>query len=130
MSALPLVVKAVLAAGVLASMARAFLGPPAPPAHRHLARSLLLLTAACYLTGAVLVTVGDAEFAGSLVVLAGIEISCVAAWVVRATPEDGGNGDDDDGGGGGGKGPPDPGPIDWAAFDRERRHWDRSPAAR
>ena len=55
---------------------------------------------------------------------------CLAAWVVRATPEDGGGGEDDDGGGGGGKGPPDPGPIDWAAFDRERRHWDRSPAAR
>ncbi|MGZ6694467.1 MAG: hypothetical protein ACXVFL_02370 [Solirubrobacteraceae bacterium] len=30
MSALPLLVKAALAAGVLASMARAFLGPPAP----------------------------------------------------------------------------------------------------
>jgi hypothetical protein len=130
MSALPLVVKAVLAAGVLASMARAFLGPPAPPAHRHLGRTLLVLTGLCYATGAVLVTVGGAELVGSVVVLAGIEVSCLAAWVVRATPEDGGGGEDDDGGGGGGKGPPDPGPIDWAAFDRERRHWDRSPAAR
>ncbi len=130
MSALPLVVKAVLAAAVLASMARAFLGPPAPAAHRHFARTLLGLTALCYLAGAALVTVGGAELAGSAVVLAGIEISCVAAWVVRATPEDGGGGEDDDGGGGGGKGPPDPGPIDWAAFDRERGRWDRSPAAR
>ena len=130
MSALPLLVKAVLAAGVLASMGRAFLGPPAPASHRHLARGLLGLTATCYLVGAALVTVGDAELAGSIIVLAGIEISCVAAWVVRATPEDGGSDSDDDGGGGGGKGPPDPGPIDWAAFDRERRAWDRSPAAR
>ena len=71
MSALPLVVKAVLAAGVLASMARAFLGPPAPPAHRHLGRSLLVLTGLCYATGAVLVTVGGAELVGSVVVLAG-----------------------------------------------------------
>jgi hypothetical protein len=129
-SALPVVVKAVLATAVLASMGRAFLGPPAPPARRHMARSLLVLTAACYLAGAALVTVADAELAGSVVVLAGIEISCLAAWVVRATPEDGSSGEDDDGGGGGGKGPPDPGPVDWAAFDRERRHWDRSPAAR
>jgi hypothetical protein len=130
MSALPLIVKAALAAGVLASMARAFLGPPAPPAHRHFARGLLGLTAACYLAGAGLVTMGGAELVGSVVVLVGIEISCLAAWVVRATPEDGGSGEDDGGGGGGGKGPPDPGPIDWAAFDRERRRWDRSPAAR
>ncbi|MGZ6694468.1 MAG: hypothetical protein ACXVFL_02375 [Solirubrobacteraceae bacterium] len=90
----------------------------------------MTLTAACYLTGATLVTVAGAEMAGSVVVLAGIEISCVAAWVVRAAPDDGGGGEDDGGGGGGGKGPPDPGPIDWAAFDRERGRWDRSPAAR
>ena len=130
MSALPLVVKAVLAAGVLASMARAFLGPPAPPAHRHLGRTLLVLTGLCYATGAVLVTVGGAELVGSVVVLAGIEVSCLAAWVVRATPEDGGGGRTTTAVAVAARGRPTPGRSTGPRSTASAAHWDRSPAAR
>ena len=61
----------------------------------------------------------------------GIETACLAAWFVRALPDGPGRDDDGDGGGGGwGRGPfrPIP-PIDWDAFDRARRDWDRPPVA-
>lgn len=126
-----MVLKLALAAVVVGSMARAFIGPPAPPSHGRWARLLLLLTGACYGAGAALTAFGGAELAGALLVLAGIESSCVAAWIVRAAPEEGGGGGGpgDEGGGGGG-GPRRPGPVDWDAFDRARRAWDRTPAAR
>lgn len=110
-------------------MWRAFFGAPAQSAHRRTARALLALTASCYGAGAIVVIAGGAELLGSLLIIAGIEASCVAAWLVRAARDDGG-GDDGDGGGGGGRGPRLPPPIDWEAFDRARRAWDRTPAAR
>jgi hypothetical protein len=73
---------------------------------------------------------GGGELLGSLLIIAGIETSCVAAWLVRGARDDGGGDDGDGGGGGGGSGPKLPPPIDWEAFDRARRAWDRTPATR
>jgi hypothetical protein len=124
-SALPLVFKAAFAALLLGSMLRAFLGAPARVPHRDAARALLSVTAVCYLGGATLILAAEALLAGTLLIMAGIETSCLAAWLVRA----GSGGDEDDGdeggGGGGGPRPPGPAPIDWAAFDRARGSWER-----
>jgi hypothetical protein len=128
-SALPVLPKVALAAIVCVSMWRAFLGAPAQASHRCAARVLLALTAACYGAGAAVVIGGGADLLGSLLIVAGIEASCVAAWLVRAARDDGG-GDDGGGGGGGGSGPRLPPPIDWEAFDHARRAWERTPAAR
>jgi hypothetical protein len=125
----PVTLKVAVSLVLLASMARAFLGAPAGRPRRELARGLLLLTAACYLVGSCLVLVIGAELPGSLIVVAGIEAACGAAWLVRGLPEGGGPGDEG-GGGGGGEGPREPGPIDWGAFDRARRSWERTPALR
>jgi hypothetical protein len=130
-SALPTVVKAALAALVCASMLRAFLGAPAPSTHRRAARALLGLTAGCYAAGTLVVVAAGSDVVGSLLILAGIETSCLAAWLVRgARGGDDGGDDGGGGGGGGGRGPRVPPPIDWDAFDRARRGWDRTPVAR
>jgi uncharacterized membrane protein YgcG len=113
-SALPALPKVALAAIVCLSMWRAFLGAPAPATHRAAAR----------------VVAGGADVIGSLLIVAGIEASCVAAWLVRGARDDGGGDDGGGGGGGGGSGPKLPPPIDWEAFDRARRAWDRTPTAR
>ena len=86
----------------------------------------MVLTAACYAGGAAVVANG-ADLAGSLLIVAGIEASCVAAWLVRGARDDGGGDDGGGGGGGGGSGPKLPPPIDWEAFDRARRAWERTP---
>ncbi|HEX7299352.1 MAG TPA: hypothetical protein VF257_10105 [Solirubrobacteraceae bacterium] len=130
MSALPVLLKVALAAIVCASMWRAFLGAPAQASHRVAARALLVLTAGCYGAGAAIVIGDGPELLGSLLVVAGIETSCVAAWLVRAARDDGGGDDGGGGGGGGGRGPKVPPPVDWDAFDRARRAWERTPAAR
>jgi hypothetical protein len=122
---LPLVAKAALAAILLLSMGRAFLGAPAVDSHRALARALLLGTALCYCAGAALVLLAGAALPGSLVVILGIETACMAAWLVRALPE-GPEREEDGGGWGWGDGPggglP---PLDWDAFDRARRARER-----
>ena len=118
MSALSPTASAALAAVLAASMARAFLGRPAPRPRRGAARALLGATAACYLAGAALVVLAGATLAGAVLVVAGIEASCVGAWLVR------GGGDDDDGGDDG-----DPLPWDWDAFDRARATWRGRPRA-
>ena len=89
MSALPALLKVALAAIVCVSMWRAFLGAPAQASHRSAARLLLVLTAACYAGGAAIVANGG-DLAGSLLIVAGIEASCVAAWLVRGARDDGG----------------------------------------
>lgn len=126
-SALPTITKAALAAILLGSMLRAFFGAPAPGSHRLLAHTLLALTALCYAGGAFAVLATDALLAGSLLIVGGIEASCLAAWLVRggSDDEDGGDGGGGGGGGGPGRGPLEPAPIDWAAFDRARRNWER-----
>jgi hypothetical protein len=123
---LPLLAKAAIAAVLIVSMWRAFLGPPASDEHRTAARLLLAGTALCYCAGAALVLAADASLPGSLVVLLGIETACLAAWLVRALPDGPGRDDDDGWGGGWGRGPWHPiAPIDWDAFDRARGEWDR-----
>ncbi|MEA2252065.1 MAG: hypothetical protein QOG70_2307 [Solirubrobacteraceae bacterium] len=130
-SALPVLAKAGLAAIVCASMWRAFLGAPAPAVHRCAARVLLALTSGCYAAGALAVVVGGGELLGAVLIVVGIETSCVAAWLVRGTRRGDDGGDDGGGGGGGGgRGPKAPPPIDWDAFDRARRAWDRTPVVR
>jgi hypothetical protein len=127
LSSLPLAAKAALAAVLMLSMGRAFVGPPAVEPRRAVARTLLAITALCYFAGAGLAALGDAIVPGALVVIAGIETACAAAWLVRALPDGPGNDDDeadgDDGGGPDGDGglPP----VDWDAFDRARRAWER-----
>ena len=95
-SALPALPKVALAAVVCASMWRAFLGAPAPANHRAAARLLLALTAACYAGGAAVVASG-ADVLGSLLIVAGIEASCVAAWLVRGARDDGFSADEVEG---------------------------------
>ncbi|MEA2255877.1 MAG: hypothetical protein QOG35_1922 [Solirubrobacteraceae bacterium] len=132
-SALPVLAKAGLAAIVCASMWRAFLGAPAPTVHRCAARVLFALTSACYVAGALAVVLGGGELLGALLIVVGIESSCVAAWLLRGSRRGDDGGDDGGGGGGGGgRGPKAPPPIDWDAFDRARRAWDRdrTPVAR
>jgi hypothetical protein len=125
-NALPLLAKAAIAAVLIGSMARAFLGPPAPGEHRAWARALLAGTALCYCLGAALVVAAGAALTGSVVVMVGIEAACIAAWLVRALPDGPGRDDDEGGGGGWGRGPWSPiPPVDWDAFDRARREWDR-----
>ena len=121
MSSLPPAGSAAVAAVLLASMARAFVGPPARRPRRAAARALLALTAACYGAGAALVAVSGAVLPGALLVVAGIEASCLGAWLVRGG--DGPPPDDPDEGG------PAPAPWDWDAFDRARAAWAR-PARR
>src|SRR5690348_6253509 len=104
-------------------MGRAFVGPPARRPRRAAARALLGVTAACYAGGAALVVASGSPLPGALLIGAGIEASCIGAWLVRGgdgpPPDDRG---DDDGG---------PGPVswDWDAFDRARAAWGR-PAPR
>ena len=123
MSALSPPVSAGLAAVVLASIARAFLGRPAPRVRRRAARALLAGTGLCYVGGAALVLVSGAALPGALLVLAGIEASCLGAWLARGATDGGDGGGDDDGRGG-------PGPWDWDAFDRARAGWARRPRTR
>jgi hypothetical protein len=117
-TSLPWPASAALAGLLLASMGRAFAGPPARRPRRAAARALLGVTAACYLVGATLVVVSGAPLPGALLIGAGIEASCVGAWLVR-----GGDGPPDDGDGDGAG----PGPVswDWEAFDRARAAWSR-----
>jgi hypothetical protein len=121
-SPLPPVASAAFAGILLASMARAFVGPPARRPRRAAARALLGVTAACYAGGAVLVVASGALVPGVLLVVAGIEAACLGAWLVRGVD---GPPDDPDGDGGG------PGPMswDWDAFDRARAAWARGPRA-
>ena len=123
MSPLPPVASAALAGILLVSMARAFAGPPARRPRRAAARLLLGVTAACYAGGAALVVASGGLVPGALLVVAGIEASCVGAWLVRGA--DGPPPDEPDGDGGG----PGPASWDWDAFDRARAAWTRSPRA-
>lgn len=125
MSALPLVLKAAFAALLLGSLLRAFLGAPARAPHRDVARALLSAAALCYLGGATLILAAEALLAGTLLIAGGIEASCLVAWLARAGSNDDDEGGDGGGGGGGGPRPRGPAPIDWDAFDRARRSWER-----
>jgi hypothetical protein len=113
-SALPETAGAALAALLFASMGRAFLGPPARRPRRAAARALLVATGTCYVAGAALVLLTRAPLPGALLVVCGIEASCLGAWLVRG--DDDGRGGEEDGA---------PPPWDWDAFDRARAQWSR-----
>jgi hypothetical protein len=117
-TSLPTLASAALAGLLLVSMGRAFVGPPARRPRRAAARALLGVTAACYLAGAALVVVSGSPLPGAFLIGAGIEASCVGAWLVRGI--DGPPPDDADG-----ERAPDPAPWDWDAFDRARAAWAR-----
>jgi hypothetical protein len=121
-TSLPSLTSAALAVLLFVSMGRAFFGPPARRPRRAAARALLGVTAACYAGGAALVVLSGSPLPGALLIGAGIEASCVGAWLVRGA--DGPPPDDapDDR-------TPDPAPWDWDAFDRARAAWAR-PARR
>jgi hypothetical protein len=121
-SALPPPASAALAVLLAASIGRAFLGRPARRPRRGTARALLAGTALCYLGGAALVLVAGAALPGAILVVAGIEASCLGAWLERAGDDPDDPDGPDDGGGTG-----DRGPWDWDAFDRARADWSRRP---
>jgi len=118
----PSLASAALAALLLASMARAFAGPPARCPRRGAAPALRGLTAAFYVGGAAMVVVTGAALPGALLIGAGIEASCVGAWLVRG--REGPPPDDPDH-----DGEPGPAPWDWDAFDRARAAWAGRPRA-
>ena len=126
MSAVPLEVKAVVVVAIALSVLRAFFGKPARSLNERLARTLVGFAVCLYVLACEALLQGDEALAGAFVVC-GVEALCIAAWVGRRRDdEDGG----DDGGGGGGNDGPDPGPIDWDAFDHARAGWrPREPVA-
>jgi len=121
-TSLPPVASPALAGILLVSMGRAFLGPPARRPRGAAARALLAVTAACYAGGVALVVVSGSPLPGALLIGAGIEASCIGAWLVRG--REGPPPDDPDH-----DGEPDPAPWDWDAFDRARAAWARRPRA-
>jgi hypothetical protein len=126
-SALPLEAKAVLAVVLVLSVARAFLGLPARRSHHRLARTFVGMSICLYVLAGEALLESQDGLAGAFVVC-GVEALCLAAWVARRRDDD--DGWDDDGGGGGGGDDPNPGPIDWDAFDRARAGWrPREPVA-
>ena len=117
MAALPLPVRVVLAALLVVSIARAFLGPAASAPRPRLSRGLLGLMGVSYLW-ALAAWAGHAEPTGAVLAAIGVEAGCLAVWLSRAAPPE----------------PPDaspapeePPPLDWARFDRERARWEHRP---
>jgi hypothetical protein len=108
----------VLALLLMASIARAFLGPPARTPRPPVTRALLATMALAYL-GALAAWAGRDHPTGALLAALGVEAGCLAVWLSRAAPPE----------------PPpeppapeDPPPLlDWARFDRERDRWGREP---
>ena len=114
MSALPLAIKAAMAVVLLASIWRAFFGPPPEERDMGVARMWGVTAGVLYLAG--IYALVDDRQAAPMLVGAGVVALCMAFWHARG---------DDDGGGGGGEDDDDTGPIDWDRFDRARRDWER-----
>ena len=114
MSGVPPVVKIALAAALLVSMARAFLGPPASPARPTLGK-LAILAACLVQAGAIAAALTAHDMLAGIAAAAGVETTCIAAWLGWYDEPPGPDDDDGD----------DVPPFDWDAFDRERRSWDR-----
>src|SRR3954451_2931050 len=121
---LPLWVKLLLAAGLVASIGLAFFGRgPARPSSRKLVVSVAAGGVVGYLVGIHAAVTGHYAFAAALIAVA-VETMCLAVWLAKARS-------------GGGDGAPhgkddperadpgdDPGP-DWGEFDRARSLWAR-----
>jgi hypothetical protein len=123
MAALPFVVKALVVLLLLASIARGFLGAPAREPHPRAARVLLMTAGFCALGGIVAFLLA-AEVVAAIAAVLAVEAASLSAWCARAP---GGGGDE---GGGDDEPEPEPAgppPVDWAAFDRARRSWERTP---
>src|SRR3954449_13227090 len=114
---LPLVVQAAVAALLLASIVRSFLGPPPPRARLTAALVLLGAPGAALPAGAVALLEG-ASVAGTALAVRGVELACASSWLGRGPLGPGRGPDrpwDDDG-------PDDPAPVggDWDGFGRRR----------
>jgi hypothetical protein len=114
MAALGVVVKAVLALGLLLAMARAFRGAPPVRPRPDVARLALGVGAACGALSAV-GAYTEASWAAGPAAVAVLSAS-LAGWYSRGPsgPEP-----DDP------PAPEPPSPVDWDAFDRERAAWGR-----
>jgi hypothetical protein len=123
MAALPFVVKALVALLLLASIARGFLGAPAPEPHPRAARALLLTAVCCAFAGTVAFLLAAEVVAAAGAVMA-VEAASLSAWCARAPGGGGGDGGGDDEPEPEPAGPP---PVDWVEFDRARRSWERTP---
>jgi hypothetical protein len=113
MSAVGLVLKAVVTLALLASMLRAFRGPPASPPRPKLGRRVAVSALLLQVTAVAATLAGHLGF-GAVAAALGVEATCLAVWLGwddERPPDD----DSDD----------DVPPIDWESFDRERRSWDR-----
>jgi hypothetical protein len=122
MSALPPVLDAALAALLLASIARAFFGPPPRDADRLTAGAWML--AGCLLL-AVAALAGEAGPPRDVLAAAGVEAICLAGWRLRRAdpgPPDGAPAAPPDG-----PAPSPDAPLDWDAFDRAREAWRPGP---
>jgi hypothetical protein len=115
-AALPLPLRVVLAALLVVSIARAFLGPAAPAPRPPLTRALLAVMGLAYL-GALAAWSGRDQPTGAVLAAVGVEAGCLAVWLSRAAPPDPP----------GDPAPEAPPPLDWALFDRERDRWGRRP---
>jgi hypothetical protein len=114
MSGVPPVVKVAVAVVLLASMARAFLGPQASPTRPMLGK--LAIAAACLVqAGAIAAALTAHDMLAGVAAAGGVEATCVAAWLGWYDEPPGPDDDSDD----------DVPPFDWDAFDRERSSWDR-----
>jgi hypothetical protein len=118
---LSLLAQAVLAAFLLASIVRAFAGPPAAHTSPAVSRRFLLVAGGAYAAATAELVSGHPVLATALAVC-GVEAACVSAWLARAAW------DEDDDGGGWDDEPVGPWPIDWPAFDRARESWQRTGA--
>jgi hypothetical protein len=115
-AALPLPLRVVLAALLVVSIARAFLGPAAPEPRPPLTRALLAVMGLAYL-GALAAWSGQDQPTGAVLAAVGVEAGCLAVWLSRSAPPDAPQD----------PAPEAPPPLDWALFDRERDRWGREP---
>jgi hypothetical protein len=123
MAAVPVVVKAVLAVGLLLAMARAFRGAPPARPRPGAARLALGVGVTCGALAAVGAYTEASWAAGPAA--AAVLAASLAGWCSRSPSGSSGPG--------GAGGPPSddppspepPSPVDWDAFDRERAAWAR-----
>jgi predicted permease len=121
-TSLPLVVKVILAAGLLVSITLAFFGRgPVRPASPRLVLAVALGGMIGYMVGLHAAVTGQHAFAAALIAVA-VETMCLAVWLAKARSDgDGGTrrADEPD--------PADPGDDeggpDWGEFDRSRALW-------
>jgi hypothetical protein len=121
MPALPTIVKVALAALLVVSICGAFFGPR-PQRQRPVAlRGLAVLGVLLYGAAALAVWAAESVTLGALLVIAAVEVICLAAWLARARDDDRRWPPDED------DGPDDPdGPDgDLASLEAALRRWQR-----